>query len=382
MSKGYKAFCYFFALAAFAGAGFLFYHAGTSHQNHRWLSIGIGILVIALGCYVIWEVRATLVTVDDYSVMMQSAFLTRSILLKDLEGYRVGEKDHFFLVPRTGKQRQLTQGIERRGELIEWIKENYTDLDARDLEANAEELLGDERFGLTKEDREETLAKTKRFTRAANIVGVAVALWYYFYPVPYELAMAGAFLAPLVALYMCWRSNGLIKFYSTKTSPYPSLGTLIAGPIFAIGLKALLAYDIYAFPAKAWALMVGGIVALLLLVLVFAREAFASEKKKGGFIFVALVAAATYSYGTLIISNGHFDQGRGQEWPVKVTDKYETHGKSTSYYVKVSPWAEYDTSSAVKISSRFYDLVNTGDSIRVVLKPGKWGIPWYFLVAD
>lgn len=60
------------------------------------------------------------------------------------KGYRAGDNNFFFLVLRSGKRRQLTQGIERRGELIDWIVSNYPDLDDQDLKVNKKGLLEDE----------------------------------------------------------------------------------------------------------------------------------------------------------------------------------------------------------------------------------------------
>lgn len=64
---------------------------------------------------------------------------------------------------------------------------------------------------------------------------------------------------------------------------------------------------------------------------------------------------------------------------VAVTGKRISSGKSTSYYVSLSPWGRYTADDEVSVSKSFYQSVHTEESLRIFLNDGKWGVPWYRL---
>jgi hypothetical protein len=380
MSKGYKAFCYIFMPLFVAGGVFLLYQAATSSNfAGALLFIFLGLACAFIGFYLVWEARVMLVTVDEHAVTQRTVFSTRSISLNELDGYRVGEKEAFSLVPREGKTLSLTKSIADRKDLIEWVKENYPDIDLREREAAEEEVLQDEKYGATKDEREMALSKARRMSGIGTLVGVGLGFLFVFYPKPFELILALLYLAPLVALFLIWQAKGLIRFYSRKNSPYPSIGLLAAFPVGAGALRALLGYHLYGFQQHAWLLLIPAAILLLLVSLAAARALLTGDQKRSGTITAILVFALLYSYGALIHTNCYFDGSPAQVWPVKVTHKRISHGKSTSYYVEVTPWGKYTDAKEVDVSESFYYTVENGDSIQAVLQPGKWGIPWYYL---
>ena len=383
MSKARKVFCYIFMLVFWAGAGFLVYRAFLTTTLGTLLAlVFFGIVCFFIGVYLVWEVRVMLVTLDDQVLTQRTVFGNHSISLKELDGYREGEKEFFQLVPIIGKPLQLTKSIADRKELIEWIKENYEDVDERAREQEEETLLEDERYGATREDREEALRKSRRLARMCNVAGPVIGLWGLFYPQPYELCMALAFLAPVLAVYLIWSSKGLIRFSTQKRSPYPGLDGLIWVPIFTGLLRAVIDYKLYEFSQHAWLLLGMAAALLVLLTLAVTRGVMATEKRKTPIVIGVIAVGVVYCYGLLVIVNCHFDRARPDVWPVVVTGKRISHGKSTSYYVKVSPWGKYVDGKSVDVSKSFYNAVATGDSLRVILKPGKLGVPWYYLVAN
>jgi hypothetical protein len=383
MSRANKTFCYIFMPVCYAGAIFLFYKAATSVSvapMSGWLLLGL--LAAFLGFYVFREAKVMLVTLDDDSLTQRTVFSTRSILLKELDGYRTGEKDAFVLVPKDGgKSLQLTKSIADRKELIGWVRENYPDIEAREREVDEAVLLEDDRFGATRTEREEALAKARQLARITTIAGYALLLWEIFYPKPYELVMFLSFLAPWVALFLVWRYKGLIRLYSTKSSAHPAVGNLLALPVFGAGLRTLINYDLYGFPQSAWLGLLAGTVLLALVALRATREAMAAEKNKAFVTIGIILLAGAYSYGGMVYANCHYDKSAAQVWPVSVTDKRISHGKSTSYYVTVSPWGKYTDGKEVSVGKSFYTSVSRQDTLSVVLRQGKLGIPWYYLVS-
>ena len=380
MSRLHKAFCYFFMPVCFAGAVFLFYRAAQSGGLRPMLGLLLlGLLCAFIGYYLMREPRVMVVTIDDQALTQRTVFSTRTIPLNELDGYREGEKEAFLLIPKQGKSLPLTKSIADRGELIGWIKVNYPDVDARARAEEEQLLLEDQRFGATRNEREETLVKTRKYTRLANVCGIGLGFWFALYPNPYDLTLALTFLTPLVALYVMWRARGLIRFFHVKSSPYPSIGVLLGFSIGGGMLRAVMGYHLYEFSSSVWMLLLAGTVGLILLTFLLSRAALGGEKQRKWAFTGIVVGAALYSYGLVVNTNGHYDQSKAQIIPVAVTGKRISHGKITTYYVELSPWGKYSEPAEVDVSKSFYNDVQVRDSVKVFLKPGRWGVSWYYL---
>lgn len=341
----------------------------------------VGVSLIPPGVWLYREVGRLRITIDGDMLVMQHAFSTRSVALADIDGYRVGEKSEFFLVIKNGERSfSLPTSIARRKELLDWIKEKYEDVDARAKAAETKILLEDSRYGGSREEREQNLQKAARIGKIGSGAGFVLLIWAFVYPRPYDLLMTLLFVAPLVAAYLTWSFKGLMRLYSKKSSPYPTLFLLIFFPTIGVGANAFMQYNLYEFSSTA-CLMLAGMTALLSVVaLSVLREPVSAEAKKTWAVAFVVFIVAVYSYGLLIYSNCHYDRSPAVAWHVAVTDKHESHGKTTTYYLQLSPWGKYTDGKQVTVSRVFYLAVNTQDSVGVLMNKGKWGIPWYRVV--
>ena len=382
IAPGYKYFALLCAAAFFFGGFFLLYYA--FHMSTRGAMIAClvsGVLLIPLGAYLYREAIRLCITIDGDMLVIQHAFTTRSVLLADIDGYRIGEKNGLFLVLKNSeKQLRISDSIGHREELLAWVKERYEDVDARARAAETKELLEDNRYGGSKEEREQKLQNARKISKIGTGVGFVLLTWSFFYPQPYEIVMLLLFLAPPVAVYLTWSYKGLLRLYSKKSSPYPTLFTLLTFPIFGAGLNALLRYDLYEFSSTAWLVLAGMAALLSVVALSVLREVIAAEAQKAVAIGYTIFMVAAYSYGLLIYSNCHYDRSPAETWHVQVKGKSVSHGKSTTYYLELSPWGKYTDGKQVTVSGSFYRTVNPQDSVGVLLNKGKWGIPWYRVV--
>ena len=382
IAPGYKFVGLLFAAAFFFGGFFLLYYAFHMPAHGAMMAcLVFGVLLIPLGAYLYREVNRLSITIDGDMLVIQRAFSTRSILLADIDGYRLGDKNAFFVVMKNGeKSLRVPDTIARRKELLTWIKEKFEDVDARERAAETEVLLEDSRYGGSREEREQRLQQARKIAMIGTGVGFALLIWSFLYPQPYEIVMLLLFVAPFAAVYFTWSFKGLLRLYSKKSSPYPTLFVAMTFPTMGAGLNALMRYNLYEFSSAAW-LILAGIAALLSFVaVVVCRDAIASEAQKGVAIGYLVVMAAIYSYGLLIYSNCHYDRSPAETWHVEVTGKHEHHGKSTTFYLELSPWGKYTDGKQVTVSGSFYRAVNAQDSVDVLLNKGKWGIPWYQVV--
>lgn len=381
IGTGWKIFVGIFAALCIAGAIFLIGVLLKPSGNVPAALILLGIVFcIGLGVLAWLDTMRTLVVVDDQTLSSMRLFKSRSVLLKEIKGYRIGEKDSFNIELINGeKALTIPQNLERRKELLDWIKERYEDLDARERAAETEILLEDDRFGLTREDREARLAIARKFDLGATVVGVGLLIWSLFYPQPYELVMILLFIAPWLAVGITWYFKGLLKLYKGKKSPYPSMIQLMCLATAAAFIIVLKSYHIYGFGQKGWSMLAGGAIAATVICVAACWQAIASSGKKTLTCILIFAMAGLYSYSLLIFSNCYYDKSPATIYRVTVTGKRISSGKSTSYYVSLSPWGRYTEDDEVSVSKSFYQSVHTEDSIGVFLNDGKWGVPWYRL---
>jgi hypothetical protein len=346
--------------------------------------IFLGVMLEFLAFYLYRETMKMLLTIDDHSLTIQRSFSSRSILLADIEGYRRGDKNRLYLVLKSGGQDFLVPDpLQKNEELLEWIKEKYTDLDARRFEEETKSILENDQYGGTPEERETRLKGARQVARVGIGVSFVLFLLMIFLPKPTdEDLMIVLFVIPLAGIYGLWYFKGLLRLSVKKGSAYPSAFFPLCLPVFAGWISVLTAYRLYPIPASAWQTIVIMAVILAAVCILAGKEALAAEKNRVlGYVFILLLAGI-YSYNLLIFSNCNYDKSAAEKYRVQVTDKTVSRGKSTTYFLHLSPWGTYTNGEKESVPSSFYYGVGMNDSVSVYLKPGKWNIPWYRVVKQ
>lgn len=381
ISKTYKVIGYLFAVI-FLIAGVILlcalaYPAPQAGQNAKLI---IGLALLPLSYWLYRETRRLSVTVDEQQLTVQHAFSSRSVALADIDGYRIGEKDTFSLIFKDGtRPLQLPKGVMNREELLEWIRGKYEDVDQRARDEETRLLLDDDKFGASREEREDALKKASRTAKWINGAGGCIALWAFFFPRPIGLVMAALLITPLIGVWLTWRSGGLYRLDTSKKSAYPNLVLGMIMPLFGAGLIVLRRYDLYEFPSSAWLLLSAGAVVLTLLAFGALRAVIPADKGRSGTLFCILLTATAYAYCTLNFFNCEYDRSVAHVWPTRVTNKRSTSGKTTSYYLELTPWGKYTANNEVSVDRALYRSVNIQDSVNVYLLKGTLGIPWYIV---
>jgi hypothetical protein len=381
ISKSAKILTIIIAIALSAGG--LYFISRASHPTASWPAPGsllLAAILIGIAALMYLDASRLLLTVDKHTLTLVRLFSTRSILLEEIEGYRSGDKDAFYILLKDGgKAIQLPQNLERRKELIEWFQEKYEDVDARERDEETAVLLESEQFGSTVEERSARLEMAGKFDNVASVVAVGAFFWSLFYPRPYEAMMIILLLLPWIAVYATWYFKGLLRLYKKKNSPYPSVVQLMIFTTAATLVNVLRGYDIYRFGKNASSILVAGTLLASAVCIVACRQAIAATSKKTLTYCCIVVLAGMYCYSLLIFSNCYYDQSEPEIWQVEIMNKRISKGKSTSYYLSLSPWGRFTDGKEVSVPKGFYQEVNKEDSVRVFLKKGKWDVPWYWV---
>ncbi|HEY4149716.1 MAG TPA: hypothetical protein VGM41_12340 [Chitinophagaceae bacterium] len=341
----------------------------------------LGLILAATGVYSYLDTMKTKLTIDDDSITLQKAFSTRSLLRSDIKGYRQGEKNIVFIIPKegAGKQIQLSGYFERRKEIMVWLKKNYPDVDTIEYEAETKTILANENFGVTEGERENNLAKARKVSTWASTVGIGISFWVFIYPKPYEPLLIALAILPWVGVYITWYFKGLVRFDTRKKSAWPSVSFVLYFPALALLLRAILDYDLYIF-GKIWTPLLASTLIVTLVFFTICKKAVGEEKSKALVMGVGALIAGCYSFGLIVLSNCYYDSSKPDSFQVQVTGKHITTGKHTSYYLTLSPWGRFSEEKDQSVRRSFYEEVQTGQSLHVHLHEGRWHIPWYFVM--
>jgi len=379
IAKGWRIFAYIFGAAFFTG-GFCFLIPLFTRSLPIWAALFIALFFIILGAGAFLDTMRTLVIIDEHALSIARLLRTRSALLAEIDGYRKGEKDTFFIVLKSGERPiPLPRYLERRKELIEWFEEKYEDIDTRELVKETNILLDNDQFGQTREERASRLAGAKKIDSISTVAGIGLFFWAVIYPKPFETLMYVLLAAPAVGVYITWYYKGLMRLDKKKSSPYPSMLLLILMTILAALLVVIKAYDLYGFDGHAWSFLLGITISAAAVCIAACQQAIAVSGKKALTYVVIVFLAGLFSFSLLVFSNCHYDRSRPRLYHVEVTRKWIHTGKGTTYHLKLSPWGKYTGEEELSVSKSFYQRVNTRDSVIVALKNGRWGLPWYFL---
>ena len=183
---------------------------------------------------------------------------------------------------------------------------------------------------------------------------------------------------PWIAVGLTWYYKGILRLYSTKANPYPSLFLVVCFSAVGASLYAFSRYGIYLYEKSFWISLavVSGLVFLAWRVACGA--AIAAEKNKPVVLLLLLLVAGVYGYGALIFTNCNYDRSVPQRWRVEVESKHYSRGsKSVTYHLALAPWGRFTDGQSVTVPRSFYIEVLQGDSVSVNLRPGKWQVPWY-----
>ncbi len=375
MSQGNKALTYLIAFALVAGG---IYAAYLVFHQRNWLLLIVAAVAIGLAWLIYYGTARVLLTIDESTVTYCNGFGTRSFLLDEIAGFRRGEKNGLLLVPKSGeKPMVISSALGGRRELEAWVEERYKDIDAESAAEVEEEVLHNERYGLTEEERGFRLKQARRIAAAGWTVAGTSFVLLFFLQWEFEWLILITLIFPLAAVYLTWYYKGILRLYTTKGKPYPSLGWAVFIAEVAAWLVTDKLYSMYFMDVRSWEIVLALSVGVMLVWSAACRVAVAGEKYAFAIYCGLLLAAGLYSYTALVFTNCAYDHQKAAAFRVEISGKHLASGKYTSYYLELSPWGSYTNGSEYKVSKTAYRSVKIGDSVRVYLHPGKWGMPWY-----
>lgn len=379
-SKGWRIFIYLTApllIALFLYTPFVI--LSDKHPSIGF-SLGSGILGVGMAGLMAYGLSETVrwkFIIDQWQVSETGTFKTKALALAEIKGYRRDDKyTRIYPIQKGGPVIKIGYTTERYDEIRHWLAGRYPDLDELETQQATETLLADTTLGETEESRAMAVARAQRVARALNIGGMAVAAWLWFYPQPYDWAIAMGLLLPLLAITALWIFPRTLRIDEKKNSGYPSvLAGFLIGSLILL-LRAMFDYEIVNY-ATLWP-VVGAMTAGIATAMAIGNRKFlAQPDSRVSVALTILLLAALYGFGATVIVNGEYDDSPATVFTPKVSDKHISSGKTTTYYLTLQPWGPITASEDTPVSRSYYNEVQVGQAVSVALHAGRLGVPWY-----
>jgi hypothetical protein len=214
----------------------------------------------------------------------------------------------------------------------------------------------------------------KRWTKRINGATFCLAFWTVFWPQPYPLAIYACCLMPWLALAAVLTSKNMIGLDVNANSDYPDVGASFLTPGVALALRAFLDFQILSWQ-NFWPLFAALSLVLFLCVL----HVEGGIRKLKANTAIILFFCATYAYASLICLNAVTDRSTRTVYQAHVLDKRISKGKHDDYYLLLSPWGNRANAREIDVEKRVYARHNKGETANVVVRKGRFKIPWYYV---
>lgn len=384
VSRGWKAF---FTILAPPMAALMAFLAVFPFIEGRSGETALVVLCLALGggffCLFVYALafayRSRLEIAED-RIRAVGVLGEKERAFADIEGFRLipgryAQTLEFAAKPGAGKRLRIDLVFGERDRLLAWAGGHFRDLGAEEAEKESRNILDDSSLGSSEAARAEALKRARVWAKAVNIAGSAAMAYGLLWPRPYRLAVGLLLAWPLLSLLVMYFHRGLITFDQKKNAVRPSVAIGFILPCLALAMRALLDWDILAW-GGFWLPFACVSAATFALLLVSARDA----RTGWAAAILPLAFCCVYAYGTTLALNGLLDSSSPVACEATILAKRVSTGRSTSYYLELSPWGPRAKSEEVSVSASQYREAAVGENVEVESRSGGLGIPWFDLV--
>jgi len=331
----------------------------------------------SLGLYLLAYAFRSRLIIDGSRITVRGAINEKSADLSEIEGFRT-------ISSRNGSYRQiylkqgsgaitLSNSFSTDDSFSAWFSK-IPDLDERDRQALLDQIAQQQDLGATPEERLGAVARAKTISIALLVLSVLLGVLIAFSddklgPSILKLCVVLLALAPLLSAWLVGTSPLLYTVIKKKKDPRGDVSfvVMIAGLAFIFRTSADHFVNIEPM------LFTMAVVALALAALFFK----AAQNGARGAIFAIVIFAGIYSYGTVAVTDVVFDDSPANPFLTTVVGGHASHGKSTTYYLRLAPWGPIDHEKDVSVPWSIYRRTHLGDNVCTTLHSGFIHAAWF-----
>ena len=176
---------------------------------------------------------------------------------------------------------------------------------------------------------------------------------------------------PWVGILLVAKFAPFYRFGGPRNSPLPDLTLALIGPGLFLALGALRSIAPVGWEGP---LLISVLGSFILVGTAFWRDPWL-QKHHGTTVLLALICCS-YGYGAGMQVNALLDRSTPKSYRVIVTAKHVSHGRSTSYHLRLAPWGPEVNGQDLMVSRSTYAGIKQGDTVCMVLRSGAMGVAW------
>jgi hypothetical protein len=377
----------FLLSAVLLGAGFFLLAQQPSARPQATVTAGVlEFAMLMLGLYLALMAIQRRVQVDvdltgRVTVKLAGVFRSSSMAAAEIRGRRkLRSRYQSFLILETAEPNRRKLWIPNSFVFDDawnaWLA-SVPDLDLLDRAEILTAIAQSPELGDSADERLERLRSAKTIAYALSGLAIALGLCVWLARRFLDCASFGlldAVLAilPWIALLLKVRSPLLYTAFPSKSDPRAPLYALLIVCGFS-----LLASPFDNLQTQGSLQEVGfGLIPSLILFFGFLKDSFRGWHKVRPMTTV-LLFCGLYGFGLVRQMNTQLDSSTATEASAQVLRKSITHGRSTTYYLNLSPWQAHGGESRISVSSRLYNAVAEGDTVCIAAHGGALGLGWY-----
>ena len=176
---------------------------------------------------------------------------------------------------------------------------------------------------------------------------------------------------PWVGILLVAKFAPFYRFGGPRNSPLPDLTLALIGPGLFLALGALRSIAPVGWEGP---LLISVLGSFMLVGAAFWRDPWL-QKHHVPTVLLAVVCCS-YGYGAGMQVNALLDRSTPKNYRVIVTAKHVSHGRSTSYHLRLAPWGPEVNGQDLMVSRSTYAGIKQGDTVCMVLRSGAMGVAW------
>ena len=360
------------------GAFVLFLAIGLQTERQSdplMLLMGVGLALVAI--YVVVLALRSRLVLDGERIAVRGAFRERSAERSQIEGYRTIRTrggDIRQLVLKEGRGTiDIDTNFDTDDDYNAWMQD-VPDLDERDKQQLLAEIESRQDLGATPEERLGALAQAKQIAVGLTVAAGAAVAGLNFGSKGWIVCCAlMAMLAPLVAAWLCIQQPLLYAFLKKKADPRAE--TFFVLMVSGLGLLIRMR-EVHMVSLQP--LLIGMILVGLLIAALFYWPATQSAGRAS--VISVLIFAGMYAYGAVAVADVFLDRAKSVVYSASVVGSHVQRGKSTTYYLRLSPWGPVEDEDDVSVAESIYSSAHIGDQVCLNLSPGWLKAAWFRVV--
>lgn len=318
--------------------------------------------------------------VEEDQLVYTGVFISRKLQFSNIRGIKL-EKNflHFYPKNKNGKTIKVSTSVAGFRNLLQWAVTYFPDVKTVEYLDSEKELLNNETYGATKEERGVRLKKAKTISRIFNAASFIVGFATFFYPYFYDAQVLVCCVLPIAGIIIYKVYKGLIQLDELPNSPYPNIAYTIAVPSGVICFRALMDFDIFDY-SNLWKPVAFVFVSFCISAVIVTATTYNFKKVVTYLtIFATLIIGGTYAYGVVATTNAVFDKSEPSVYSTKILDKRVSKTKYPRCYLKLDTWGPRNEVDEMVVSKETYLSHEIGDTVVVHFKHGFYNVPYYFI---